>query len=110
MLKCVGIVATCGSNRDCTVTYDFSCLRLHEQQEIVDPILSQAYKRSQGRYSMPLIQIPQELWEEIAIRKSNGESLRQLAKSYDVSHEAIRYVIKRGSNPSFTHNGTASSE
>ncbi len=44
---------------------------------------------------MPLTHIPEEQWEEVAQRHVNGESLRLLAKSYGVSHEAVRQVVKR---------------
>jgi hypothetical protein len=85
----------CGSDGIRTVTYDFSGLKLHEQQEIVDPILSQPCRKSQGRYSVPLTQIPEEEWEEVARRNANGESLRKLAVEHGVSHEAIRQIIRR---------------
>lgn len=42
---------------------------------------------------MPLTQIPEEEWEEVARRNADGESLRLLAKRYGVSHEAIRQVV-----------------
>ena len=86
-----------GSDWVRTFTYDFSDfsnLRLHERQEIVDPLpLTKAPHRS--RYSMSLTQIPEEQWEEVALQHTNGESLRQLAKVYGVSHEAVRQVLKR---------------
>jgi Mor family transcriptional regulator len=81
--------------RDCTVTYDFSNLKLHEQQEIIDPILQSPSRKSQSRYFVPLTQIPEEQWEDIARRNVAGESLRLLAKDYGVSHEAIRQVIRK---------------
>jgi hypothetical protein len=84
-----------GSDGDCTVNYDFSSLNLRERQEILDPILFSPRKKSQGRYSMPLTHIPEEQWEEVAQRHVNGESLRLLAKSYGVSYEAVRQVVKR---------------
>jgi hypothetical protein len=34
-------------------------------------------------------------WAEVARRHAGGESLRQLAKLYRVSHEAVRQVLKR---------------
>lgn len=46
-------------------------------------------------HSTSYAHIPQERWVEVAQRHSNGESLRQLAKIYGVSHEAIRQVVKR---------------
>jgi hypothetical protein len=85
---------TSGSDGDCTVTYDFSDLKLHEQQEIIDPIVLPPRRKSQGRYAVPLTHIPQEKWEEVALRHTDGESLRRLAKIYGVSHEAIRQIVK----------------
>jgi hypothetical protein len=87
---------TCGSDGGRTFTYDFSNHKLHERQEIIDPLPLPPCKRvSQGRYSVPLTQIPQEQWEEVAHRNSSGESLRSLAKDYSVSYEAVRQVVKR---------------
>jgi Mor family transcriptional regulator len=40
-------------------------------------------------------QIPEEQWEEVAQRNAKGESLRQLAKVYGVSYEAVRQVVKK---------------
>jgi Mor family transcriptional regulator len=44
---------------------------------------------------MPLTRIPEEQWKEVARRNVAGASLRLLAKDYDVSHEAIRQVIRK---------------
>ncbi len=44
---------------------------------------------------MPFTQIPQDQWAEVARRNALGESLRQLAKVYSVSYEAIRQTVKR---------------
>jgi hypothetical protein len=85
----------CGSDGGCTVTYDFSNLKLHEQQEIVDPILLPPSKKPRSRYSVSLTQIPECQWEEVAHRKASGESLRQLATMYGVSHETIRQILMR---------------
>ena len=41
--------------------------------------------------------IPQHLWPEIA-KERKTKSLRQLAKSYGVSHEAARRTLKRVSD------------
>jgi hypothetical protein len=82
-----------GSDRARTITYDFSGVNLYERQEIVDPIIPQTRRRSQGRYSMSLTQIPEEQWEEVAQRHAGGDSLRQLAKWYGVSHEAVRQIV-----------------
>ena len=81
------------SDGDCTVNYDFSGLKLHERQEIVDPILPPPRKKSQGRYFVSLTRIPEEHWEEVARRNAGGESLRLLAKRYGVSYEAIRQIV-----------------
>ena len=84
-----------GSDGDCTVNYDFSSLKLHERQEIVDPILISPSKKSEGRYSSPLTRIPKEQWEEVNRRNADGESLRRLAEAYGVSYEAIRQIVIR---------------
>jgi hypothetical protein len=91
----VNFFSKCGSDGGRTFTYDFSDVKLHERQEIIDPILRPAHRTSQGRYLMPLTQIPEEQWEGLARRNANGESLRQLARVYGVSHEAIRQIVKR---------------
>ena len=83
-----------GSDGDCTVTYDFSDLKLHERQEILDPLPS-AKPKHRGRYLMPLTHIPEEQWQEIARQNTGGESLRQLAKAYGVSYETIRQIVRR---------------
>src|SRR4051812_22359061 len=73
-------------------------LSLHERQEILDTIfVPQSFqfkglKKPHSRYSTPRTHIPQERWQEVASRKANGESLRQLSGIYGVSHEAIRQV------------------
>jgi hypothetical protein len=83
-----------GSDGDCTVTYDFSRLKLQKQQEIIDPIICQPYMKGKGRYSMRKTRLPQEEWTEIAQRHPNGESLRSLGRAYGVSYEAVRQVIR----------------
>lgn len=80
---------------DCTFTYDFSGLRLYERQEIIDPI-SLPQKIHSSRYSVALTRIPEGKWAEITERHVNGESLRQLARAYGVSHGAIRQIVKNG--------------
>jgi hypothetical protein len=91
---------TSGSGGARTVNYDFSALRLHEQQEIVDPFVLPPLRTRQGRYSVPRTQIPEDQWEEVAQRHTGGESLRQLARCYGVSHEAVRQVLRKyGDDP-----------
>lgn len=93
---CQGGGRKCGSDGGRTFTYDFSDLVLHELQEIVDPLpLPAAKKVPHGRYSVCLAHIPEDQWVEVARRNSNGESLRQLAKAYGVSYEAVRQIVKR---------------
>src|SRR4051812_21901607 len=87
-----------GSDGARTVTYDFSGLKLHEQQEITDPIVRPPTNLLQGRYSRPQTQIPEDRWQEVAQRHTWGESLRLLAKRCGVSHEAVRQCIIRFSN------------
>lgn len=83
-------------------------LRLHERQEIIDPLLvyytimqqikpgKQSHLNCQRSIDRSTrTQIPKEMWFEVAQRHSNGESLRQLAEIYKVSHEAVRRVVKR---------------
>ncbi len=77
-------------------------LSLHERQEILDPILfvPQSFqlkgsKKPLSRYSKPRSHFSQEQWQEVVLRNTSGESLRQLAKIYGVSYEAIRQVIKK---------------
>ncbi len=88
-----------GSDGAHTDNYEILGLSLHERQEISDPIFmskSFQFKRSKRpltRYSTPRTQIPQDKWQEIATKNASGESLRQLAQVYGVSHEAIRQVI-----------------
>lgn len=84
-----------GSDRARIITYDFSDLRLYEQQEISDPMLLASHRLRQGRSSVPRTQIPERRWEEAAQRHARGESLRQLAKRFGVSHEAVRHVLIR---------------
>jgi Mor family transcriptional regulator len=43
----------------------------------------------------PKTVIPLAEWSEVQARYAAGESLRTLAASYDVSHEAIRSIIRR---------------
>jgi hypothetical protein len=86
-----------GSDGARTVTYDFSDLKLYEQQEIINPLVPLPHGKSQRRYTLPRTQIPTDQWAEVAQRHANCQSLRQLAKLYGVSHEAVRQVIKRHS-------------
>jgi hypothetical protein len=70
-----------------------TCLKLHELQEIVDPFYH-AQDPLESRCSLPATKVPREHWVELARRHAEGESLRQLAKVYGVSHEAIRHLIR----------------
>jgi hypothetical protein len=81
--------------------FNWETHKLYEQQEIVDPLVLHLHRKQDaplGRYSKPLNQIPQELWHEVVRRHAGGESLRQLAKCYGVSHEAVRQVLKKADN------------
>jgi len=86
-----------GSDGIRTVNNDLSGLKLHEQQEIIDPIVPPPHRKGQGWYTVPRTQIPTDQWAEIAQQHANGQSLRQLAKLYGVSHEAVRQALKRQS-------------
>lgn len=74
--------------------FNLETQKLYEQQEIVDPVRI-IEPNIRCRYFMPLTRIPQEQWPDVAQRNANGESLRQLAKCYGVSHEAVRQVLRR---------------
>jgi hypothetical protein len=39
--------------------------------------------------------VPPDEWGEVFHRYANGESLRQLAVAFCVSHETIRQIVKR---------------
>jgi hypothetical protein len=92
------LVELCGGSDGARIiTYDFSDLKLHERQEILAPIVLPLNMNSQGRYVVPRTQIPIDQWTEVARRHANGQSLRQLAKLYGVSYEAVRQVLKRQS-------------
>jgi len=47
------------------------------------------------RYSQSRNRIAPDLWPQIATRHHNGESLRRIATSFGVSHEAVRQIVKR---------------
>jgi hypothetical protein len=87
--KCQGKSSRSGSDGHCTFIYDFSVLKFHELQEILDPL----YFLDLPPHVHNFNQIPREKWLEVAERKTKGESLRQLAKDYHVSHEAVRQVL-----------------
>ncbi len=70
-------------------------LKLHERQEIVDPLYYPPASARMNRYSVPRNQIPSELWSEVSQRHSRGESLCQFAKVYGVSHGVVRQIVKR---------------
>jgi hypothetical protein len=62
------------------VTYDFSALKLHEQEEIVGLLRLASRQVRQGRYSVPRIQVPEDRWEEVAQRPASDESLSNRAE------------------------------
>jgi DNA-directed RNA polymerase sigma subunit (sigma70/sigma32) len=74
-------------------------LKLYERQEIVDPLYySPACAHSlniTSRFGSVPTRLPVEQWEIVTKRHLEGESLRQLAKVYGVSHEAVRQIVKR---------------
>lgn len=74
-------------------------LDIYAYQEILNPLRVQipqisAQNPVKNRLPAPAPLIPTDKWEEIAIRHSNSESLRQLANEYHVSYAAIRQIIK----------------
>ena len=42
---------------------------------------------------IPLFKIPRSDWPQVARRVAQGESLRQIARSYHTSYEAVRRVL-----------------
>ncbi|HLW02985.1 MAG TPA: hypothetical protein VKT82_30295 [Ktedonobacterales bacterium] len=42
---------------------------------------------------IPLFKIPRSEWPQVARRVAQGESLRQIARSYHTSYEAVRRVL-----------------
>lgn len=42
---------------------------------------------------IPLFKIPRSEWPQVARRVAQGESLRQIARSYQTSYEAVRRVL-----------------
>ena len=89
-----------GSDGARTITYDFSSLKLYEHQEIIDPMIPPPHSKNQHQNTLPRTRIPADQWVEVAQLHANGQSLRQLAKLYGVSHEAVRQVLKRQSQNS----------
>lgn len=69
--------------------------KLHEQQEILDPIPTLYQPVPQNRYSIPRTRIPKDKWSEVTRRNAEGFRLRQLAEVYGVSYEAVRQLVKR---------------
>jgi hypothetical protein len=47
-----------------------------------------------GNPPIPLFKIPTEQWPVVLQRVAQGESLRQIAKSYRTSYEAVRRVLQ----------------
>lgn len=43
---------------------------------------------------IPLFKIPQSEWPLVVQRVAQGESLRQIARSYHTSYEAVRRVLR----------------
>ena len=42
----------------------------------------------------PLFKIPRSEWPQVVQRVAQGESLRQIARSYHTSYEAVRRVLQ----------------
>ncbi len=59
------------------------------------PFLVPTEQCGNGRDTKPKNLIAPALWPEIHARYVSGESLRALARHYDVSYEAIRTIIQR---------------
>lgn len=50
-------------------------------------------KPPHGNPPIPLFKIPPAQWPSVLQRVAQGESLRQIAKSYHTSYEAVRRVL-----------------
>jgi hypothetical protein len=59
------------------------------------PFLVPTESRAKGRYTKPKTLVPPALWPEIHERYASGESLRELAQCYGVSHETLRALLQR---------------
>jgi hypothetical protein len=83
------------------VRYTPTNRKLHEKLEIIDPLLCRCNANNEVSIIRPnhatatRTRKSQDKWIEISQRHIEGKSLRQLAKMYDVSHEAIRQIVKR---------------
>ena len=75
--------------------------KLHERQEIVDPLYYSPVPAYSPHAAFPAtsIRLPAAEWAGIVELYMNGESLRQVAKKYGVSHETIRSIVKRAAFP-----------
>jgi DNA invertase Pin-like site-specific DNA recombinase len=65
-----------------------------EQPFFVDSQLSPPRKQRRPGPAHPAYGIPPEYWPDVLHRVEQGESLRQIAKSYRVSYETIRRTLK----------------
>ncbi len=63
----------------------------HESPDISSPIPD---KQRRPSLLHPQFKIPRVEWANVLHRIEQGEPLRQIAKSYDVSYESVRRVIR----------------
>lgn len=54
---------------------------------------------------IPLFKIPPAQWPAVLQRVAQGESLRQIARSYDTSYEAVRRVLSAARKELVTRQG-----
>ena len=57
---------------------------------------------------IPLFKIPPAQWPTVLQRVAQGESLRQIARSYHTSHEAVRRVLHAARKDLLADKGTRS--
>jgi len=56
---------------------------------------------------IPLFKIPPSQWPIVLQRVAQGESLRQIARSYHTSYEAVRRVLQAARKESLSGEGTS---
>jgi DNA invertase Pin-like site-specific DNA recombinase len=55
---------------------------------------------------IPLFKIPRSEWPQVVRRVAQGESLRQIARSYQTSYEAVRRVLNASRKELLAHPGS----
>ena len=67
--------------------------RLHSARLIPSSLEPPPAKPPHGNPPIPLFKIPPAQWPTVLQRVAQGESLRQIARSYHISYEAVRRVL-----------------